>query len=152
MQNFPPEFCHRSSIRRMEHLLKFETECQGVDTPVGEMLIIQVERHIYAPANGEYVRYVEEGTRFLCVELKEGEQVELATYNELMSAAQSELDTLNEQELEKFAIGWDNRMLDCVTERWSLPERLRDGAISKLAQQVRDFEEMLRSKAGEVEL
>jgi hypothetical protein len=71
---------------------------------------------------------------------------------ELLKQAEEELATLTEEELELFADGWDNRGMDCVTERWYLPDRLQGGAIGKIAGCFGQLKELLRNKAYEHDL
>ncbi len=65
------------------------------------------------------------------------------TIDDLIEAAKIELASLTNEEKQILYGGFDNRGLDCISERWYAPDRLRDGAIGKLGSLIFEAKCML---------
>jgi len=60
-------------------------------------------------------------------------------FEELKAQIKAELDTLNAEQLEQLAGGLENRGMDCVIQRWYLPDEMKGGAVDKFAALYRDI-------------
>jgi hypothetical protein len=72
------------------------------------------------------------------------------TLEELKAQIKAELDTLNLEQLSELAGGLENRGMDCVIQRWYLPDEMRSGAISKFAAFYRDIERLFSEATKDI--
>lgn len=62
----------------------------------------------------------------------------------MIEKAEAELSKLTSKEKIALASGFDNRGLDCITERWYLPDSMRGtSAVAQLANIVKAVDDML---------
>jgi hypothetical protein len=66
------------------------------------------------------------------------------SHDELMKLAREEFQSLNDEEREELGDGIENKGLECITECWSLPNRLGNGAISELTRRICELDDLLR--------
>ena len=70
----------------------------------------------------------------------------------LVAQAQTELDKLTDDEKMQLAGGYDNRGLDCISERWYGPESLRnDSALATMGEIILKIGDVMRTFHSTVE-
>ena len=75
-----------------------------------------------------------------------------ATIQEVIAKAKTEIDNLTDEQKMQLAGGYDNRGLDCISERWYGPDELRsNSALATLGSIVLAIEDMLRDFHSTVE-
>ena len=70
----------------------------------------------------------------------------------LVEQAQKELDGLTNEQKEMLAGGYDNRGLDCISQRWYGPDEMRkNSALSALGSIINKIEDLMRDFHSSVE-
>jgi len=65
--------------------------------------------------------------------------------DQLLTKAKAEIESLNNEELGVLMSGYDNRGLDCISERWYGPKKMENNsALFELGQVILNIKELLR--------